>query len=404
MKFFNLRLIDYQSSYYQSLRRLSASFPKSQPKNYIYHNQKMFENLYKGFGHKETSSLLMLDEEDQVVAFRGVIPSLYQLPIKRNKYEILKGNGITGWIIKKDPSLPKGIGLKLNNQAQNKLSVTVASCFGNGLSLQVHKMNQFNIINNLYRYIIPLSEKLFMKAINPNHNPFLVRQWYKKVNMMLKNHKDIKPVFVNAKKLETFWKKVSQYRELFGLYKNKEYWSWRYLECPYNNYIFFGDIDNVGIVIVRIEKIFKFNNSINGSIDNNDSLFSKKVLRIIEILPASEKAWNLEIDSSFNELLISVLKWASDNGCIAADYQFSSLLFDKQMKFTNFKTQSIDYKPAECSLAGLFQPFELEPYPINLAFKISFNNQSDLSFTPLETYFCKTDVAGDYPKYWPKLL
>ena len=60
------------------------------------------------------------------------------------------------------------------------------------------------------------------------------------------------------------------------------------------------------------------------------------------------------IDDNYNTLLLSVLKWAKLEGCIAADYQFSDLLFNNQLENAGFRYQNAKYEPAECSLAGLF--------------------------------------------------
>ena len=75
------KIVKYEKSYYENFRILSKSFPQFQPHNYIYHNQRIFEYLYKGFGHNESTSLLLIDNENNsVLGFRGVIPSLY-IPI-----------------------------------------------------------------------------------------------------------------------------------------------------------------------------------------------------------------------------------------------------------------------------------------------------------------------------------
>ena len=78
------------------------------------------------------------------LGFRGAIPSLYQLPLNDSSYEIIKGNGITGWIMKQDSSLPKGIGLKLHNLVHESSNLTVATCFGGELSLE------YMIVNLIY--------------------------------------------------------------------------------------------------------------------------------------------------------------------------------------------------------------------------------------------------------------
>ena len=398
------KIVPYESSYYESFKKLSESFPEFQPSNYIYHTQEIFEYLYRGFGHNDSSSLIIINNNNEVLGFRGAIPSLYQLPIDDSNYEIIKGNGITGWIMKQDTSLPKGIGLKLHTLVQESSNLPVAACFGGETSLQVYKMNKFNIIDNLNRYVIPLNNKNYKSVINSEHDSDLIDIWSEEVDNSMRKKELCKPNKINANELEKLWIKVSKYKKIFGLYKNRDYWNWRYINCPYYEYLFFGDPKETGIIIARIEKIFNFKNNSTIEIDKNDSVYNKKIFRIIEIIPSDIEPWKENISNNFNSLLLSVLNWAKSEGCIAADFQFSNVLFNKQLANAGFKNQNAQYEPPECSLAGLFQPYKQKVYPINVAWKLNHENISREDFKYMTPYFTKSDVAGDYPKYWPRIL
>ena len=362
----------------------------------------MFENLYKGFGHTSSSSLLIINKQNQVIAFRGAIPLLYQIPLSGNKYDIIKAIGMSGWIMKKDASLPKGLGLKLHYKLKQSVPLVVAACFGNDISLQVYKMDKFNIINNLNRYVLPLNKEDYKKIINPSYNQASLDQWMNKINKNLKNIIPAKEKNFSPKDLEKLWIKISHQIKLFGVYKNLEYWNWRYLNCPYNKYIFFGDLENLGVVIVRIENIFKFKNKSNQEIATEDNIHNKKILRVIEILPYRKKLTNFYDNDDFYIFFLSILKWAQEKNCVAADFQFSSLLYNNLLKKSGFLMQTPSYEPSECSLAGLFQPFKLIVDPINVAW--SFTSEKKYNIKNINTYFTKTDVAGDYSKFWPKII
>ena len=305
--------------------------------------------------------------------------------------------------MKQDNSLPKGIGLKLHNLVHESSNLTVAACFGGELSLEVYKMNKFNIIDNLNRYVIPLNNKNYKSVINSEYDSNLIDLWSEKVENSLISSESCKPRKINANELEKLWIKVSKYKKIFGLYKNKDYWNWRYINCPYYEYLFFGDPEKTGILIARIEKIFNFKSNSTTEIDKTDHNYNKKILRIIEIIPSNIDSWQKNIDDNYNTLLLSVLKWAKLEGCIAADYQFSDLLFNKQLENAGFRSQNAKYEPAECSLAGLFQPYKQKVYPINVAWKLNHKNITREDFKHMVPYFTKSDVAGDYPKYWPRI-
>ena len=49
----------------------------------------------------------------------------------------------------------------------------------------------------------------------------------------------------------------------------------------------------------------------------------------------------------------------------------SNFLFNEQLENVGFRRQNAKYEPAECSLAGLFQPYKERVYPINVAWKLN---------------------------------
>ena len=79
-------------------------------------------------------------------------------------------------------------------------------------------------------------------------------------------------------------------------------------------------------------------------------------------------------------------------------------MFNEQLENAGFRSQNAKYEPAECSLAGLFQPYKERVYPINVAWKLNHKDIKREDFKYMTPYFTKSDVAGDYPKYWPRIL
>ena len=154
--------------------------------------------------------------------------------------------------------------------------------------------------------------------------------------------------------------------------------------------------EKTGILIARIEKIFNFKSNSTTEIDKTNHNYNKKIFRIIEIIPSNIDSWQKNIDDDYNTLLLSVLKWAKLEGCIAADYQFSDLLFNKQLENAGFRSQNAKYEPAECSLAGLFQPYKQKVYPINVAWKLNHKNiirYKDINGNPY-CQQCYTVIGG----------
>ena len=83
-------------------------------------------------------------------------------------------------------------------------------------------MNRFNIIDNLNRYVIPLNNKNYKSVINSKHDSNLIDIWSEGVENSLLTNEFCKPSKIKANELEKLWIKVSKYKKIFGLYKNKD--------------------------------------------------------------------------------------------------------------------------------------------------------------------------------------
>jgi hypothetical protein len=394
----SFRIEQYTSNQYNALRELfQHAAPQINPSDYFFHNRQMYEWQYKGFGHEQSKTLLLYEEE-QVVGFRGVIPGLYQVPLKDGTYVIEKGSAISGWLSRDDLPEVKRMGLNLHLEAQEKLPVALACSFGIDLSLPIYKMGKFNLMDGLRRYVLPLDASGYKKLIPDEVDDALINTWSKDIEHCLKSILPLEPVVISAEDLGALWKKISSQTPFFSLHKTSEYWRWRYIDCPAYRYLFWGDPDGAGVIVGRVESIFTRKDN---QYDESDYLYGKKVLRLIELLPAKNEVWQGGTEPSFVQLAGSVLKWSREQGCLAADFQCSSARFSNALSTIGFKEQDVNYQPPLCGLAGLFQPLRFKPDPINAAWRVKLEDYPGLSFDANDTYFVKSDAAADHPKFWP---
>jgi len=183
-----------------------------------------------------------------------------------------------------------------------------------------------------------------------------------------------------------------QVHQLFSLYRSAEFWKWRYVDSPGFSYLFFGEPQNVGIVVARIEKVY---------CPERKDIHQLKVLRIIEVFPFDARVWNGRQLDDMVGLIMGVLSWAKEQGCCALDFQCSTRRLDELLFKVEFKLQGFDYLPGICSLAGLFQPFKLKPSPINALWKINYPNGEKQNVDPFDTYIVKSDNDMDRTNFWP---
>lgn len=95
---------------------------------------------------------------------------------------------------------------------------------------------------------------------------------------------------------------------------------WRYVDSPGFSYLFFGEPQNVGIVVARIEKVY---------CPERKDIHQLKVLRIIEVVPFDARVWNGRQLDDMVGLIMGVLSWAKEQGCCAADFQCSTRRLDE---------------------------------------------------------------------------
>jgi len=211
----------------------------------------------------------------------------------------------------------------------------------------------FHILN---RYVVSLESNSYTNVNNFN---FL-------------NNKYTKPIEIDFQKLSILFKQIMISNNIFTIFKDSNYFSWRYQKIPYQKYLFFGNYDD-GIIICRIEKI---NNS------------NHNVLRIIEVLPVSINVWegkdNTIEYTKFKLLFNSVLNYAKSKNCIIADFYISFDFLKFFLEDNNF-INIINNKNYNCP--KIFFDTTLKCDDIN------FISKSDNK----KIYYVKSNTDTDFP-------
>lgn len=373
----------YSEEYWDQVHDfLKQNWRKDHP--ILYHD--LFEWQYKGFGNnnKKINSKVLFHNEE-VIGFLGVIPGIYQVPTNGGML-LQQGGSLNMWILRKD-FRGKGLGsFQLHLEARRNAPVTVVT----GANLEVtpfYLSNSFSLVY-LNRYVIPLDAKGYQSLLIQEVDLIKIKEWVRQLEEGNYTAEMIKP---DIGKIAKVWEETTFLLKLFSLYRNKEFWKWRYIDSPRFNYKFFGVIEDTGIVIARVERIYS---------EEKEELHGKKVLRIIEMLPKKFKVWKGQIDRDFVKLVRGVLKWGQKEGCLAADFQCTTKRLEPVLDTIGFKKQNIDYGPPLCSLAGLFQPFKHKPLPINALWRINIEGRK-INISPNNTYIVKSENDSDRVNIWP---
>jgi len=347
--------------------------------------KELFDWQHKGFGYKkgEVSPLLLLSD-GEIVGFRGVIPGLYQIPTKKGQMKIVKGGSAPLWLVKKEfRGMPA---IRMYEKILQLFPVTTASGINVNTAMKFHKKHGFKVLNGLHRYILPLNTEGYQKLLFKRVELDEIREW---MTRGFRSSAEVSPsTKPDAKKIAELWEKVSFPDKIFSLYRNSEFWEWRYINSKGFNYLFFGDPEVDGIIVARIEKVIS---------KNFERLDGDKIFRIIEFIPGFGFSENMHKDKETLNLLTGVLQWATNCGCLMADFQCSSKRFEKILDLAGFRDQNQFLNKPIFSIPTLFQPLKYDAAPINAAFRVGLHDDFISKINWNDTYLVKSESDQDRP-------
>lgn len=158
------------------------------------------------------------------------------------------------------------------------------------------------ITKEMNRYCIFINNKAFN----------FIKYFYKNFNDNLKIYEvgnDYKLPNNHYKEIIDFYNTFIKNNNFCAIDKDEEYFTYRYLNCPFFNYKIVGD-RNIGFIIFRIETI------------KLDSFKEYNVLRIIEIL------YNFKKINEFKNIISQLLNYSFNKNCIFADFYFCNNFYD----------------------------------------------------------------------------
>lgn len=345
------------------------------------YDKNLFDWQYRINGRIE--SLIVFDDKT-IVGFLGNIPGAYFV-----KGKVIEGIGFTMWVV--DESYRNaGLGVLLVREAEkgNKVSLILGA---NKKAELLYIRMGYSVLTNLNRYVLPLNTDGYVKLLLKDYDRRKIFEWCESI--VKYDMKTVTPQrTIDPVRLEKlFIKSISDVID-FSFFRDCRFWEWRYINSPGYRYYFFGNPDDEGIIVSRIERVISKENL------NIDGI---RVLRIIEIIPANPDTWKGFVDKNIVSLIKRMLLWAKESGCVAADFQCSTKRLEKMLFKVGFKKQFGDYMPHNCSLTRLFQPFKHKVEPINFVWKIRDDCGKPIKIDVNKSYFVKSDCDMDRPNVWP---
>lgn len=381
----NIQLRNYETEDWEKIRNFIKLYWRE---DHPFLNRDLFEWQHKGYGPLATSSTTkLLFYKNDLIGFLGGIPGIFQVPMNGRINKIASVHSAL-WVMRPD-FRNRGGGILLLREIE-KLGNCLVALGANDDATRYFKSKGFNYLKALNRYIMPLEEEGYLKIISQQPNPEDLKKWINKID--LNSVSPLEPFVPRPDELESLWLKSTEELQIFTLYRKSDFWDWRYIKSKGFKYHFLGGGSRGGIVVARIEPIFS---------PDKPLLHSKRILRIIEMIPANRKVWDGVIDIDFVDLIKGVIKWGQTEKCIAADFQCSTNRYEKILTSIGFKKQNSDYGPPLCSLAGLFQPLKFKPRPICALWRVVEPDNTTINIPVNDTLFLKSDTDMDRPNIWP---
>lgn len=363
----NIEVRNYSEKYWFDFVDLVQNYWSE---NHPITNKLLFDWQYKGFGHHSNFELFkLLFVNGKMAGFRGVIPGLYHIP---DSAEICEGGTFAMWLV-----IPEyrgmGLGYKLMEAIESECSILMSVGSTLKTSGRIYAANDFTYLDRFHRWTVGLDSRYGE----------LLRDDISNVSVSSEVTYGDCEVEADPELFERIWLDFASGRNLYSLCRTKEFWRWRYIDSPGYKYHYFLNGAN-DLIVGRIE----------GEINPpNSNLSDLKIFRFIEVICTGDK-------NTMQSLLADVLGWAVSKGCCGADFQASNSSFDEYFSSIGFSKQLGDYGSGISSLAGLFNPFQFKPDPINAFWRV-LSNGNKIEFGEEMSYLMKSDNDMDRPNHWP---
>lgn len=269
--------------------------------NILHTKSELFENDYKVLG-----ILFSVD--------------IYLQTINNSKLEFDVSNEIMIWNYKKES---KSSSLDpINYLINNNKSIIVSNLIPE-TSMTVLKNTDFHIIDEIPCYVIALDYSYENLIIDTNAPKKEIYDWIKEVreNSLI----PLENINFNESLcdiLEELWVNFSIKYKLLSIYKNSNFFNWRFIQSKYYKYYINGNI-NEGYIIWRKEETITANIGV----------------RILEILPGIE---SINDDTFLKNLIGRFIKYCISENFEVIDFICTSTILNEFLIINNFKLKDSD--------------------------------------------------------------
>lgn len=327
---------------------------------------------YEGYGCRKGVHFPVLFDEGRMIGFRGFFPA--ELRVKDNLVEHLAVGSL--YLVLPEYRGRK-LGLALQQYTTNHEQNYLAIASNLNTSAPMYKRSGYFMRTQMLRYLIPLNDAYVKLMLVPSQD-------YKQYQLSAGMCEFCSPGKMAAADLETFWMNSLQGNGVICLNKTRDFWQWRFLDHPVYHYLFFGGVNQGGVIVARVCDLYDAHQK-----------REEKVFRILELIPEESSVWNGEVcDEKLVQLLRATLGWAQRNGCAGAEFYVTTHRFSVVLEKAGMKEVNETPENRFLNIVSYFEPVASNERLSNVSLCLS-EHQEPLDFE--NVYFSLSDADQDRP-------
>lgn len=361
------RIVPFQGQYYEQLKQLV--YTGWNPNHVLLKSDALMKWHYTGFGRNKGMKFPLLFDGDKLIGYRMMTPIEMMLSDDKGNHEVIPLSASSLYYVDKEYRGMK-LGVKLENSVIDFYGGYFTIAANPVTAVPILKRSGCKMIDTMLRWFRPLAKDM---------KPLVVkdcgRDW-PYINPMINQ-----PCKIKAHELAEIWQNSIAGKNITSLNRSADFWQWRYLDDPIYKYYFFRN--EFGLVVARVCSLY----------DENKCVISQKVLRIVEVIPIKQNVWDGKNCPELSSLIDGVCGWGQSQGCIAAEFYFTSHRFDAVMEESHFEEIN-SQEPLCSSIMSYFEPMSTSHRLSNVGI---MSTKVPEGFDFYNSYFTLSDADQDRP-------
>lgn len=360
-------VVPFEEQYYEQLKQLV--FTGWNPNHVLLRSDALMKWHFSGYGCNKGMHFPLLFDGDKMIGYRMMTPVEMMLSDKHGNHTVIPLSASSLYYVDKEYRGMK-LGVKLENTVIDYYGGYFTIAANPVTAVPILKKSGCKMIDTMLRWFRPLADDMTPIVITECGH-----QWkYRKPSV-------VEPCDVDANTLARVWKNSVNGKNITALNRSEDFWQWRYLDDPIYKYHFFKN--DFGVVVARVCSLY----------DEQQHVISQKVLRILEIIPINQDVWDGNNCSELSSMIDGVCGWAQTQGCVAAEFYFTSHRFNAIMEEAQFEEINMQ-EPLCNSIMSYFEPMSSGHRLSNVGI-MSTNVPESFDFE--HSYFTLSDADQDRP-------